>query len=131
MGSVGQPSASGCCLSASGRTVGSGSSDRLRSCSRPRLWPRCSLARTVGRYAVGSLYNRTRLAALRQMGVGPDRVEIEAAHQVERTRTVERTREFSLTNYYKGAPPEMQNLFRVAGMDPEHALIRSGRTRRS
>jgi hypothetical protein len=82
---------------------------------------------SIGRYAVGSLAGHARLAALRQFGLEPDRAEVEAARRVERTRTLERVRE-SLTNYYRGASPEMQDLFRVAKMDPEHGLIGSGRT---
>jgi hypothetical protein len=80
----------------------------------------------VGRYAVGSLYNQGRLVALEQFGLPLEREEVEAAHRVERTRILERVRD-SLTNYYRGAPPEMQDLFRVAKMDPEHCLIGSGR----
>src|SRR5207302_126325 len=81
---------------------------------------------TVGRYAVASLAARARLAVSKSYGLEPDHAEVEALLRLRRTQTVDKVRE-SLTSYYRGAEPGMQDMFRVTGMDPEHCLIGWGR----
>ncbi|MFO0890269.1 MAG: SGNH/GDSL hydrolase family protein [Isosphaeraceae bacterium] len=65
-------------------------------------------------------FNRT------AFGLEPDRSQIEAEWAIRRQRGIEEVRR-SLTAFYNGTGEEMRALFRVAGMDPEHALIRYGR----
>jgi hypothetical protein len=60
------------------------------------------------------------------LGMPPDRAEIQAGLNARRAETAERTLR-SLTDYHRGAEPAMQNLFRVAKMDPEHCVIGTGR----
>jgi hypothetical protein len=81
----------------------------------------------TGRYAVATLTGRARLAALRLIGLEPDRAELEAMKQVRRERTLGLVRR-SLADYYRGADPEVRRLFQVAGVDPAHGLIVSGRS---
>jgi hypothetical protein len=83
-------------------------------------------ATSTGRFAVGSLAAQARLFALQQVGLEPERAEIEAELRIRRTRAEEQSRE-SLENYYRGASGAMQRLFRATGMDPDHGLITSGR----
>ncbi len=60
------------------------------------------------------------------LGLEPDRVQIDAEWRLRRERGVEATRQ-SLTTYYRDTTEQMRELFRVVGMDPDHALIRYGR----
>jgi hypothetical protein len=65
--------------------------------------------------------------ATREMwGLEPDRAMVEADWRLRRQRGVERTWT-SLANFFRAAPEETKELFRVAGMDPAHALVRYGR----
>jgi hypothetical protein len=57
----------------------------------------------------------------------PERSQIEAELRLRRQTGIEQTRA-SLARYFQSAPAEVQELFRVAGMDPEHALVRCGRS---
>ncbi|MGC8639070.1 MAG: hypothetical protein ACP5XB_04245 [Isosphaeraceae bacterium] len=66
------------------------------------------------------------VATRRLWGLDPDRAMIEADWRLRRQRGVERTWT-SLANFYRGAPEETKELFRVAGMDPAHALVCYGR----
>jgi hypothetical protein len=59
-------------------------------------------------------------------GLEPDRSQVEAEWAVRRERGIDEARR-SLTSFYRSTTPEMRALFDVAGMDPEHALIRCGR----
>ncbi len=59
-------------------------------------------------------------------GLEPDRTQVEAQWRVRRQHGIEETLN-SLTNFYNGTTKEIKELFRVAGMDPEHALVRYGR----
>ena len=56
----------------------------------------------------------------------PGRDRIEAEWRVRRRRGIDLT-ERSLASFYRGTSEEMRALFRVAEMDPDHALIRCGR----
>lgn len=64
--------------------------------------------------------------ARRLFGLEPERAAIEAEMRMRRERAIERT-QVNLSDYYASAPEEMRELFRTAGMDPEHGLIRYGR----
>jgi hypothetical protein len=59
-------------------------------------------------------------------GLEPDRAEVEAQWRVRRQHGIAETLK-SLTSFYQATTEEIRDLFRVAGMDPEHALIRYGR----
>jgi hypothetical protein len=59
-------------------------------------------------------------------GTEPDRGEIEAEWQLRRQHGIAETLK-SLTSFYNATSAEIRELFQVAGMDPEHALIRYGR----
>jgi hypothetical protein len=59
-------------------------------------------------------------------GLEPDRGEVEAGWRVRRQHGIAETLQ-SLTRFYNATTEEIRDLFRVAGMDPEHALIRYGR----
>jgi hypothetical protein len=105
---------------------------------RHRLFKRVILAATIllvvglvasfrsGRDAVASATEATRVFALRQIGLEPQRPEIEALHKQARARTVERTFE-SLSRFYRETEPQIRHMFDVAKMDPEHGLIGNGR----
>ena len=80
----------------------------------------------VGRSYARVLLTGARPLAARLVGLEPDRAEVEAHLAVRRAGTVDAIHQ-SLSRYYRDAPPAMQRLFRVTGMDPEHALIGSGR----
>jgi hypothetical protein len=66
------------------------------------------------------------LASRRIWGLPPDRAMVEADWRLRRQRSGELTAD-SLARYYRGAPERTKELFRSAGMDPDHALIRYGR----
>jgi hypothetical protein len=57
----------------------------------------------------------------------PERAQVEAELRQQRQQRIEQARA-SLAAFYQGAPQETQELFRVAGMDPEHALVTCGRS---
>jgi hypothetical protein len=59
-------------------------------------------------------------------GLQPDRARIDAEWTLRRRRGIDEVRR-SLTAFYRRTSDEMRALFQVAGMDPEHALIRYGR----
>jgi hypothetical protein len=81
----------------------------------------------LGRHQA-NLRSRQLVDALARMlfGLAPDRSRIEAEWSLRRHRGIDEARR-NLTAFYHGTSPEMQELFRAAGMDPEHALIRYGR----
>ena len=66
------------------------------------------------------------LATRRLWGLEPERAMVEADWRLRRQRGIELT-SASLASFFRGAPEETRELFRVAGMDPEHALVRYGR----
>ncbi|MDG3003480.1 SGNH/GDSL hydrolase family protein [Paludisphaera mucosa] len=90
------------------------------------------VAGTIASFRVGRFYavqgaNAARTAVVRWVtGLGPDRSEIEADWARKRRRAVEGTTEV-LTKFYDGTDEKMRALFRTAGMDPEHGLVRYGR----
>jgi hypothetical protein len=110
-----------------------------RSDRRQRLFKRMILVATTsalvamvgaipaGRYQVRlwSGQARDELAML-LFGMPPGRDRIDAEWRVRRGHGIELT-EQSLANFYRDTSEEMRALFRVAGMDPDHALIRCGR----
>jgi hypothetical protein len=59
-------------------------------------------------------------------GLEPDRARIDADWARRRAHSIEQTRDV-LRRFYEGTTEEMRELFRAAGMDPEHGLIRYGR----
>jgi len=65
-------------------------------------------------------------AATRLIGLPPERSAVEAEWALRRRRGIEATRR-NLEHFYRSTTDEMRELFRVAGMDPEHGLIRYGR----
>jgi hypothetical protein len=110
-----------------------------RSVRRQRLFKRTILVSTLtliaamvglspaGRYQVRTWADRMRDAVEhRLLGWPIGRDQIEAEWQVRRRRSLDQTHQ-SLSNFYRGTDEEMRALFRVAGMDPEHALIGNGR----
>jgi hypothetical protein len=81
----------------------------------------------AGRYQVRTWADRARDAVVHRLlgwPIGRDRIEAE--WQVRRRRGVDQTYQ-SLAGFYRRTSDPMRALFRVAGMDPEHALIRYGR----
>jgi hypothetical protein len=71
--------------------------------------------------------NQTRDFLARQLfGLEPDRTQVDAQWRVRRRQGIEETLR-SLTGFYNGTTEEIKELFRVAGMDPGHALVRYGR----
>jgi lysophospholipase L1-like esterase len=62
----------------------------------------------------------------RVVGVGPDRARIDSEWTRRRAYSIDRTRDV-LTKFYNRTSEPMRELFRVAGMDPAHGLIRYGR----
>ncbi len=64
----------------------------------------------------------------RTLGLEPDRASIEADWAEKRARGIERTRKV-LADFYVQAETSdaLRELFKVAGMDPDHGLIRYGR----
>jgi len=81
----------------------------------------------IGRHYAVEGYTAARRAVIYQLtGLGPDRAEIEADWARRRALGVARTTEV-LTKFYDHADPAMKRLFDVAGMDPEHGLVRYGR----
>jgi hypothetical protein len=84
-------------------------------------------ASRVGRYYTVLWSGQARDAlAQRVFGLEPDRERVDDEWQLRRQRGIEETHR-SLSNFYKETTDEMRELFRVAGMDPDHALIRYGR----
>jgi hypothetical protein len=106
---------------------------------RQRLFKRIILAITAvlivamvgfapaGRYRVrtwtGRAWDEVQQRILR-MPIGRERIEAE--WRVRRQRGLELTHQ-SLAQFYRDTTDEMRALFRVVGMDPDHALIRYGR----
>jgi hypothetical protein len=85
------------------------------------------LAVPAGRYHLLLLGSRARAELARRLvGLAPDRAQIEAEWSLRRQRSTEETKK-RLTSFYEGTTEEMRALFRTAGMDPEHGLIRYGR----
>jgi len=84
------------------------------------------VATNIGRYTAVSLAAEAHNLALRQIGLDPTRAEIDALWRIKRDRSELLTREH-LARFYRSAEPGLQRLFQVAGMDPEHGLIRCGR----
>src|SRR5438132_8623637 len=84
-------------------------------------------ASSAGRHhlLLGATRFRDELAR-RLVGLPPDRDQIEAQWRLRRRRGIELTHEV-LATFYRDTTEEMRALFRVAGMDPEHGLIRYGR----
>ncbi|WP_165071027.1 SGNH/GDSL hydrolase family protein [Paludisphaera rhizosphaerae] len=81
----------------------------------------------VGRYYAVETWNTVRRAVIYQVtGLTPDRAEIEADWKRRRNLTLQSTEE-TLRKFYDGTDENMRALFRVAGMDPEHGLVRYGR----
>ncbi|WP_337173692.1 SGNH/GDSL hydrolase family protein [Paludisphaera sp.] len=81
----------------------------------------------IGRHYAIEGYTAARRSALYHLtGLTPDRSEIEADWARRRALGVARTTEV-LTKFYEKADEPMRELFRVAGMDPEHGLVRYGR----
>ncbi len=84
-------------------------------------------ASLTGRFHLHLWTRRARdQALLRLFGLEPDRAQVDAEWRYRRERGVEQTLEV-LTGFYDQTTEEMRELFRVAGMDPEHGLIRWGR----
>jgi hypothetical protein len=84
-------------------------------------------ASNSGRFYLLNSARQTRDTALRRLfGLEPDRALVEAEWALKRQRGIEQT-EKVLTRFYNKTTPEMRELFNVAGMDPEHGLIRYGR----
>lgn len=67
-----------------------------------------------------------RLASRTLWGGEPDRAMIEADWKLRREHGLNQTAA-SLAGFFERAPEEIRELFRVAGMDPQHALVRYGR----
>jgi hypothetical protein len=80
----------------------------------------------VGRSYTASVIAGTRLVVLRQAGITPDRAEIQPLLDVRRARALDATRR-SLRRFYRDTTPELRRLFDAAGMDPDHALVVTGR----
>jgi hypothetical protein len=84
-------------------------------------------ASSAGRYHARLLALRARDRVVRLVADVPrDRAEIDAEWALRRARGIRQTRE-NLSRFFDGTTEEMRELFRVAGMDPDHALIRYGR----
>lgn len=109
-----------------------------RSRRRQRLFKRLIIALTattvaamIGLSSAGRYHARVWSGAIRDavelrlVGSLP-RERIEADWRVRRRRGIEMAHE-RLSSFYRETTEEMRALFRVAGMDPEHALIRYGR----
>jgi hypothetical protein len=81
----------------------------------------------VGRYYTELWAGQARdVLAQRLFGLEPDRARVEAEWQLRRQRGIEETHR-SLSGFFNETTDEMRELFRVAGMDPDHALVRYGR----
>ena len=79
------------------------------------------------RYHLLLAADQTRDALVRGLfGLEPDRTRVEAQWRVRRQHGIEETHK-SLAGFYNATTKEVRELFQVAGMDPEHALIRYGR----
>jgi len=77
------------------------------------------------RLVLGAGQTRDALA-WKLFGLEPDRGAVDAQWRVRRQLGIAETLK-SLTSFYNVTTAEIRELFRVAGMDPEHALIRYGR----
>ncbi len=110
-----------------------------RSTRRQRVFKRAILGATLvvlasmigmsqpARYRLLLAAGQTRDALARGLfGLEPAPAEIEAQWRVRRQHGIAQTLK-SLTGFYNATTEEMRELFRVAAMDPEHALIRYGR----
>ncbi len=87
------------------------------------LW----LAFPRARARVESFYYRAKLYVVEHViGLSPDRAAVEAEWTARRTLGIANTRRV-LERFYGETTPRMRELFRVAGMDPDHGLIRYGR----
>jgi len=85
----------------------------------------------VGRFYAVESYQTARTAAIRWLtGLEPGREEIEADWARRRRKAVDDTTAV-LTKFYDKADEPMRALFRTAGMDPEHGLVRFGRADQS
>ncbi|WP_165244783.1 SGNH/GDSL hydrolase family protein [Paludisphaera soli] len=95
-----------------------------------------TVAGIVAAFPVGRFYAiqgavAARTATIRWVtGLEPDRTEIEADWARRRQRAVDSTTA-TLTKFFNGTDEPMRDLFRVAGMDPEHGLVRFGRADQS
>jgi len=112
---------------------------RQRSQRRRRLFKQLIVASTIlmsvaivaasrtGRHHARLWSIHARDEALRRLvGLEPDRTQIDAEWALRRERGIDEVRR-SLTDFYNSTDDPMRELFRVAGMDPDHALIRYGR----
>ena len=110
-----------------------------RTTRRQRVFKRVILGTTLvvlasmigvsqsARYRLSLGAGQTRdVLARRLFGLEPDRTEVDAQWRVRRQHGITETLK-SLTGFYNATTEEIRELFRVAGMDPEHALIRYGR----
>ncbi|APW60213.1 hypothetical protein [Paludisphaera borealis] len=85
------------------------------------------LASSTARFHVRNGAEQLRAELLwRVAGLKPDRTEVEAGWGRRRSRSIDQTHDV-LSKFYDGTSDEMRALFRVAGMDPDHGLIRYGR----
>jgi hypothetical protein len=112
---------------------------RARTRDRERLFKRGILSITtlvvaglLGATSSGRHYLALSAAAVRELatrrvwGLKPDRAMVEADWRIRRQRGIELTTA-SLASFFQGTSEETRELFRVAGMDPGHALVRYGR----
>jgi len=76
-----------------------------------------------GRYISASIASSTRQAALRTVGHLKSRSEIDDSWRRFRQLGIEQTRP-KVNRVYDESDPPTQRLFRYAGMDPEHGLLR-------
>jgi hypothetical protein len=84
-------------------------------------------ASPAGRYQVELWTSRARDRAMSLLfGLEPDRAQVEADWALRRRRGVEQTHQV-LTRFYHRTSEPMRELFRTAGMDPDHGLVRWGR----
>ena len=110
-----------------------------RSTRRQRVFKRVILGATLvvlasmigvsqsARYRLSLGAGQTRDVLVRRLfGLEPDRTQVEAQWRVRRQHGIAETLK-SLTSFYNATTKEIRELFRVAGIDPEHALIRYGR----
>jgi len=79
------------------------------------------------RFHIRNVAERAREEVVRLVtGLKPDRARVDAEWARRRAHSVAQTREV-LTRFYDETDEQMRELFRAAGMDPEHGLIRYGR----
>lgn len=80
----------------------------------------------IGRYLVRAGVERVRNEVERMWMGSLSRERVEAEWRVKRRRGLDLTYQ-SLARFYNETTDEMRALFRITGMDPDHALIRYGR----